>query len=123
MRVLVLTTALAMSIAGGALAQDAAAPPPEPGPAMQGKGLNAPPPVAGPGEFQAQQQPPPPPGGRRPHPRTQGDHPPPPSKGAHFRFEMGDRVIDVKCADDEPIKACSDATLQLLNSLAGGLRP
>jgi hypothetical protein len=28
------------------------------------------------------------------------------SKAAHFRLEQGDNGIDVKCADDEPMRAC-----------------
>ena len=44
--------------------------------------------------------------------------PPPPSKAAHFRFRKGDAMVDVKCADDEPTKACVDAASVLLDKLA-----
>ncbi|MFP5407178.1 MAG: hypothetical protein ACLGHY_12860 [Gammaproteobacteria bacterium] len=43
---------------------------------------------------------------------------PPPSKGAHFKFEQGDNSIDVKCADDESMRACADVTIQLLDKLS-----
>ena len=56
---------------------------------------------------------PPPPGG----PRRGPDIPPPP-KAAHFIVARGDARIDVKCADDEPMKACADITLQLLDKLS-----
>jgi hypothetical protein len=46
-----------------------------------------------------------------------GEGPPPPSKAAHFRVEQGDNGIDVKCADDEPMRACADITMQLLDRL------
>jgi hypothetical protein len=49
-------------------------------------------------------------------PRSEGP-PPPPSKAAHFRVEQGDNGIDVKCADDEPMRACADITMQLLDRL------
>ncbi|MCJ2036048.1 hypothetical protein [Methylobacterium sp. J-068] len=73
-------------------------------------------------------QPAPPPGGPRPGseagapppggPRRGPDAPPPPPKAAHFRLERGETALDVKCADDEPMKACADLTLQLLDRLA-----
>jgi hypothetical protein len=44
-------------------------------------------------------------------------HRPPPSKGAHFRFKKGDAMVDIKCADDEPMKACVDAGSALLDKL------
>ena len=49
-------------------------------------------------------------------PRAEGP-PPPPSKAAHFRVEQGDNAIDVKCADDEPMRACSDIAMQFLDRL------
>lgn len=58
--------------------------------------------------------PPPPPGGPR---RGPDAPPPPPSKAAHFIFERGDARIDVKCADDEPTKACADTISQLIDKL------
>jgi hypothetical protein len=45
-------------------------------------------------------------------------HRPPPSKAAHFRFRKGDAMVDIKCADDEPMKACVDAGSALLDKLA-----
>ena len=42
---------------------------------------------------------------------------PPPSKAAHFRVELGDNGIDVKCADDEPMRACADIAMQFLDRL------
>lgn len=40
-----------------------------------------------------------------------------PSKGAHFRLQDGDAAVDVKCADDEPMKLCAEITLQILEKL------
>ena len=40
------------------------------------------------------------------------------SKAAHFRFRKGDAMVDIKCADDEPMKACVDAGSALLDKLA-----
>ncbi len=117
-------------LAGGALAQ-AAPPPAPPGqagmrtplpptgtplPAPAQPGMQPPPPPGGPAAMMddAGGPPPPPPGGpgaRRPPP------PPPPSRAAHFHLEHGDTALDVKCADDEPMKACGDLTLQLLDKL------
>jgi hypothetical protein len=45
------------------------------------------------------------------------ERPPPPSKAAHFRIEQGDNAIDVKCADEEPMRACSDIAMQFLDRL------
>ncbi|WP_184695221.1 hypothetical protein [Rhizobium leguminosarum] len=45
--------------------------------------------------------------------------PPPPSKAAHFRIEDGDTRIDMKCAEDEPMKACADLLLQVMDRLQG----
>ena len=42
----------------------------------------------------------------------------PMSKAAHFRFRRGDAVVDIKCADDEPTKACVDASSALMDKLA-----
>jgi hypothetical protein len=41
----------------------------------------------------------------------------PPSKGAHIILQDGDAMVDVKCADDEPMKICADITLQILEKL------
>jgi hypothetical protein len=59
--------------------------------------------------------PPPPPGG----PRRGPDGPPPPPKAAQFKLQRGDVGIDVRCAADEPMKACADITLQLIDKLSG----
>lgn len=67
-------------------------------------------------EADAPPPPPPPPGGTRPGPDAPPP-PPPPTKAAHFIFERGDARIDVKCADDEPTKACADTISQLLDKL------
>jgi hypothetical protein len=75
-------------------------------------------------------QPAPPPGGPRPGPEAgapppggprrgpEAPPPPPPAKAAHFRLERGETALDVKCADDEPMKACADLALQMLDRLA-----
>ncbi len=49
-----------------------------------------------------------------------GHHPPPPlSKAAHFRIEDGNTRIDLQCAEDEPMKACADLLLQVMDRLQG----
>ncbi|GJE38713.1 hypothetical protein [Methylobacterium persicinum] len=72
-------------------------------------------------EADAPPPPPPPPGGpgfgRGPDAPPPPPPPPPPSKAAHFVFQRGDARIDVKCADDEPTKACADTITQLLDKL------
>ena len=88
------------------MSTDMKAPPPPGGPAAMMDDVGGPPPHppggprGGPGG----------PEGRRPPP-------PPPSRAAHFRLGHGDVALDVKCADDEPMKACGDLTLQLLDKL------
>jgi len=111
----ILISGLALAVlAGGAWAQT---PPPPPGPPA---GMKAPPPPL-PGGPEARDEgagdPPPPPGGPR------GHRPPPPSKAAHFHIERGDDVIDVKCAEDEPSKACGDFVLQLLDRIQAPAKP
>jgi hypothetical protein len=59
---------------------------------------------------------PPSPHGRRPPP-------PPPSKAAHFRLEHGATALDIKCAEDEPVKGCADLTLQILDKLQALPKP
>jgi hypothetical protein len=78
-------------------------PPPPPGSPRRGPDADAPPPPPG-GPQRGPDGPPPPP-------------PPPPPKGAHLILERGDARIDVKCADDDPTKACADITLQMLDKL------
>lgn len=142
-RIVVSGLALAL-LTGGAFAQAAApapagsppapmgakAPPPPPpgGPDAMNPGLGAPPPPP-PGGMRAGVRPPPPggpgamdddgPGGPPPPDGPRGHRPPPPRppKAAHFRIERGDTAVDIKCADDEPMKGCADFTLQLLDKL------
>jgi len=93
-------------------------PPPPPGGPRPGPEAGAPPPPplpGGPRRGPDADAPPPPPGGPQRGPN--GPPPPPPPKGAHFILERGDARIDVKCADDDPTKACADITLQMLDKL------
>ena len=97
-------------LAGHALAQTAPQPP------------EAPPPSSDNGPMEARMPPDDQAGGRdggdmRPH--RMGHFRPPPSKAARFHIETGDADIGIKCADDEPMKACADFTLQVLDKLAG----
>ncbi|MBB5573287.1 hypothetical protein QD357_04670 [Rhizobium sp. BR 317] len=46
-------------------------------------------------------------------------HRPMMSKAARFRIESGDVKIDIKCAEDEPMKACADELNQILDRLEG----
>ncbi|WFU07665.1 hypothetical protein QA646_10010 [Rhizobium sp. CB3090] len=46
-------------------------------------------------------------------------HRPMMSKAARFRIENGDVKIDIKCAEDEPMKACADELNQILDRLEG----
>jgi hypothetical protein len=41
----------------------------------------------------------------------------PPCKAAHLRVEQGDKAIEVKCADDGPMRACADIAMQLLDRI------
>jgi hypothetical protein len=47
----------------------------------------------------------------------------PPSKAAHFILQDGDALVDVKCADDESMRACADITLQILDKLVALPKP
>lgn len=98
---------------GSAPGSDAIVPPPPP----------PPPPVEGPRgpEDRAGIPPRGPEGPMGPHGRR--PPPPPPSKAAHFHVEDGDTRIDIKCADDEPMKACSDILLQVIDRLNGPAHP
>ena len=40
------------------------------------------------------------------------------SKAARFHFSRGENVVDIRCAADEPTKACVDAASALLDKLA-----
>lgn len=116
MRSILLSGLALAALMGSAMAQT---PPPAGAPPQPGADAGAPPPPPPPGGPDAMANGPggPPPGGpeaprgRRPPP------PPPPTKAAHFHLERGDTVVDVKCAEDEPMKACADLTLQLLDRL------
>jgi hypothetical protein len=108
-------------VAAALLATAAFAQPPQPpsgGPRPSAPAA-APSPQPG-GPITAGQAPQPPAGGQR----TEG--PPPPSKAAHFRIEQGDNAIDVKCADEEPMRACADAVPRQTRDHASaddGIRP
>jgi hypothetical protein len=41
------------------------------------------------------------------------------SSSAHFGLRNGSVGIDVKCAEDEPTKACAEAASQLIDKLSG----
>jgi hypothetical protein len=49
-----------------------------------------------------------------------GRRPPPPSKAAHYRVETDDIKIDLKCAEDEPPKACADLLMSTIDRLGLG---
>lgn len=78
---------------------------------MRSGPADGPPPSAPPGGPHAEG---PPPGG----PRGMGP-PPRPPKGAHFKLEMGDNSVDVKCDDDEPMRVCADITMGFLDRMSG----
>ncbi|MDF0697160.1 hypothetical protein PYR71_11690 [Rhizobium sp. MC63] len=48
-----------------------------------------------------------------------GHRMPRPSKAAHFQIEDGNTRIDLKCAEDEPMKACADLLLEVIDRLQG----
>jgi hypothetical protein len=108
-------TAIGLAVLTGiAIAQEQPAPPPPPPGATFDAGPvdDAPPPHPGPGRHGDH-------GERGPMGGRDGERPPPPpSKAAHFRLEKGDLKLDVKCADDEPMKSCADIALQLLDKVA-----
>ncbi len=96
-------------LAGHALAQSATQPP-EP-----------PPPSGDNGPMEARMSPDDQAGGRDGgdmRPRRMGHFRPLPSKAARFHIETGEANIGIKCADDEPMKACADFTLQVLDKIA-----
>ena len=86
----------------------------------------SPPPMgmgAGPGGMGAARGPHHPPPG--PHGMPWGQHGPAgmlggmhPPKAAVFMFKRGDERIMIKCADDEPTKACVDGASTLIGKLA-----
>ena len=103
---LIAGTLLALGVGGVAVAQTPPAPPPPGGPAgMEGPGGG---PDGGPHGMR----------GRWMEMMHGRHHPPPPmSKAAFFRFRKGAASVGIKCADDEPTKACVDAASQLLDKL------
>ncbi|WFS04604.1 hypothetical protein [Rhizobium tumorigenes] len=132
MRKYVLSAIAFAALAGTAFAQQPPAPPPPGGPApVVDPGAPPPPPPApplrgGPGGPGGPDGGPdrmgPPPGGPDGDMGLRGHRPPPPpppSKAAHFHIDHGDTRIDVKCADDEPMKVCSDTLMQLMDRLNG----
>jgi hypothetical protein len=97
-------------------------PPPPPGAAAPLVGQAAPPPLPG-AETGPGYHAPPLPRHERGGPGTRGggrDKPPTPahSKAAHFELRQGDRLLDVKCADEEPMRLCADIAIQLLDQLS-----
>ena len=114
-RVLFATGAGALLMAGVAMAQPAPGPnadaPPPPRPGREGPGRD------GPGHEGP---------GREGHRGEMGG----PGRGgwmrrmmedgkaARFELRRGDMHIDIKCAADEPMKACVDAATQLLDRVA-----
>ena len=116
MRYILFTAAGLAMLTGLAVAQEQA-PPPPPAPIDQaGPADDAPPPPPpghGPKDDHG------PKGERGPRAGRDGERPPPPpSKAAHIRLEKGDMKLDVKCADDEPMKVCADIAMQLLDKAA-----
>lgn len=110
MRVIIFTATGLAILTGIAIAQEQP-PPPPPAPMEAGQPDNGapPPPPPGPGRH----------GERGLRDARDGDRPPaPPSKAAHIRLEKGDMKLDLECADDEPMKTCSDIALQLLDKVA-----
>jgi hypothetical protein len=100
---------IAVLLATAAFAQPPQPPSSGPRPSASGAAPSPPPQPGGP--ITTGQAPQPPAGGQR------SEVLPPPSKAAHFRVEQGDNAIDVKCADDEPMRACADIAMQLLDRL------
>lgn len=108
--------AAALLCATAAFAQTPPPPPPG-GPGPEAGAPPPPPPPGGPRGREAGAPPPPPPSGPRRGPDGPPP-PPPPPKAAHFRLEKGDAALDVKCDDSEPMRACADIAIQLLDKLA-----
>lgn len=102
-----LLSAAALGLLATVASAQVAAPPPPPAPSADSVAPPPPPPMG------AEAPGPHGPGG----PGSRGDRrgPPPPSKAAHFRLEGAGVVLDVKCADDEPMQACADIALRMLD--------
>jgi hypothetical protein len=88
------------------------APPPPPPPGV------APPPMGRGAEAGDMDGPPRPPGGSAPRGQR-----PPPERAAHFRLQRGDALLDVKCAEEETMKACGDLALQMVDRLQATPKP
>ncbi|MBN9028863.1 MAG: hypothetical protein BGO05_28495 [Rhizobiales bacterium 63-7] len=117
-----LLAGLALSaLAGTAIAQTTPPPPPQGAEQAAPSPDDAPPPrVDADDNDDAAPPPPPPPREAREHGhmRPEGHRPPPPpppSRAAHFHIKTGDTKIDVKCAENEPMKVCADLLLQILD--------
>ncbi|CZT36749.1 hypothetical protein [Rhizobium sp. 9140] len=114
MKHLLLLAGFSLSLAAGAaVAQDTPPPPPPPAPPAAADAMTPPPPPppGGPrGPEDAMK------GGKGPH-GPEGHRPPPPSKAAHYRVETDEVKIDLKCADDEPAKACADLLMSTIDKL------
>lgn len=129
MKSFVMASAMIVGMAGFAFAQappapEGTVPPPTspPAPMTQPNPGGPSGPMGGPGAAHR----PPPPGGEMGgmmHEMMEHHmhHPESPSKAAHFRFVRGNNMIDVKCADDEPTRACVEATAALMDKL-GAMR-
>jgi hypothetical protein len=99
MRSMLMAFAVLVLAAGSGHAEEPApAQPPPPDARME------PPPMHGPRDFH----------GRRGF-RDAERPPPPPSRAARFRIERGDLKLDVRCAEEETMRACADIVLQLLD--------
>jgi hypothetical protein len=108
MRYSIVGAAALVAVAGTSLAYAQPAPPPPSPRLMAGDS----------GPMTDMPTPPPPPRGPDgPGPRDRGPMPPPPSPAAHFRVERGPSVVDVKCEDGQPMKACADIVETLVDRL------
>jgi hypothetical protein len=136
MKALLLSGFVFALLTGGAFAQASGQPPTPPAPGMAAPPPpapgSAPPPPPPPGAAAPSVRPgteagdingpPPPPPPDGPGPRGQRP-PPPPERAAHFRLQRGDALVDVKCADEEPMKACADLALQMVDRLQALPKP
>ncbi|KKZ85919.1 hypothetical protein RPHASCH2410_CH19510 [Rhizobium phaseoli Ch24-10] len=130
-RLLLSSLALA-ALAGTAFAQQPPAPPPAGiPPAAAEPSPPPPPPQSAPGDDERMTGSPDGRSGDRPDYRWHGSRGdmgfrgfrghrmPLPSKAAHFQIEDGNTRIDLKCAEDEPMKACADLLLEVMDRLQG----
>ncbi|MDC7741810.1 hypothetical protein [Rhizobium binxianense] len=130
MQSLLLSGLALAALAGAAFAQEPSAPPSAGTPPAAAEPSSPPPPASG--DEGAMRGGPDGPPRDRPDYRWHGSrghmgfrgfrghHPPPPlSKAAHFRIEDGNTRIDLQCAEDEPMKACADLLLQVMDRLQG----